>query len=104
MRSDNPLYIEREADAYTMAATQQPAETIIIKAPRQMGKSSLLISYLAGCRGKGKKTVFLDLASLVTQAEMTDYRTLLQIVAQEIWDQLGRSPHAVPPQCPVSPK
>lgn len=64
MSPDNPLYIKREADTHVMVAAEQPAETIIIKAPRQMGKSSLLISYLAACRAVGKKTVLLDLASL----------------------------------------
>jgi len=97
MSSDNRLYIEREADVYAMAAAQQAAETVIIKAPRQMGKSSLLIRYLAACRDNGKRTVFLDLASLVTRADMADYRTFLTLIAHEIWDQLGQLPNAVPP-------
>jgi hypothetical protein len=98
MSCDNPLYIKREADVYTMVAAQQVAETIIIKAPRQMGKSSLLISYLAACRKADKKTVLLDLASLFTDQEMADYPTFLMMLAQEIWEQLGQSPQAVPPR------
>jgi hypothetical protein len=97
MRADDPLYVEREADVYAMLAAKQRAETVIIKAPRQMGKSSLLISYLAACRRTGKKTVLLDLASLFTNEEMADYPTFLTILAREIWDQLGQSSHAVPP-------
>lgn len=97
MSSDNPLYIEREADVYAMAAAQQAAETIIIKAPRQMGKSSLLIRYLSACRVRGKKTVFLDFASLFSNEEMSDYLTFLTILAKEIWDQLGQLPRSLPP-------
>jgi hypothetical protein len=97
MSSDNPLYIEREADVYAMAAAQQTAETIIIKAPRQMGKSSLLIRYLSACRARGKKTVFLDFASLFSNADMSDYSTFLTILAKEIWDQLGQLPRSLPP-------
>jgi hypothetical protein len=98
MSSDNPLYIKREADAYAMVVAQQMAETIIIKAPRQMGKSSLLISYLAACRRTGKKTVLLDLASLFTDEDMADYSTFLMLLAQEMWEQLGQSPQAEPPR------
>src|ERR1041384_1738072 len=94
--SDNPLYIEREADAYATAAAQHAAETIIIKAPRQMGKSSLLVNYLAACRDAGKKTVLLDLASMFTDEEMADYPAFFTVLAQEIWEQLGQAPQAVP--------
>jgi AAA-like domain/TIR domain len=97
MSSNNQLYVKREADAYAMVAAQQAAETIIIKAPRQMGKSSLLISYLAACRDAGKKTVLLDLASLVTDEDMTDYPTFLTLLAQELWEQLSQAPQAAPP-------
>lgn len=94
--SDSPLYIKREADTYTAAAAEHEAETIIVKAPRQMGKSSLLVSYLAACREAGKKTVFLDFASMFTDEEMADYPAFLTVLAQEIWEQLGQAPQAVP--------
>lgn len=98
MRSDSPLYIEREADAYAQVAARQPAETIVIKAPRQMGKSSLLISYLAACRDAGKKTVMLDLASLAADEELADYLSFLTLLAREMWDQLGQPSQVVPPR------
>lgn len=96
MSPENPLYIEREADVYTLAAAQQRAETIIIKAPRQMGKSSLLMRYLAACRRGDKRTIFIDLASLFSRDEIEDYSTFLTIMAQEIWYQLGQSPELMP--------
>src|ERR1041384_3395513 len=96
INSDNPLYIEREADAYATAAAQHAAETIIIKAPRQMGKSSLLVNYLAASRDAGKKTVLLDIAPMFTDEEMADYPAFFTVLAQEIWEQLGQAPQAVP--------
>jgi len=104
MSPNNPLYIEREADIYAMAAAQQRAETIIIKAPRQMGKSSVLIRYLSACRARGKKTVFLDLASLLTDEEMSDYPSFLTVLAREIWNQLGESRETAPPRIQRQPE
>jgi AAA domain-containing protein/TIR domain-containing protein len=98
MSSENPLYIKREADAYAMLAAQQVAETVVIKAPRQMGKSSLLISYLGACQRNGKKTVLIDLASLFTDEDLVDYPRFLTLLAQEMWEQLGRAPQAAPPR------
>jgi len=74
-----------------IAAAHQPSETVIVKAPRQMGKSSLLISYMAACRALEKKTVLLDLASLFSSEEISNYSLFLTILAQEIWEQLGQS-------------
>ena len=97
LRSDHPLYIEREADVYAKTAARQPAETIIIKAPRQMGKSSLLISYLKRCREARKKTVLLDLASLLSNEEISDYPQFLTILAREILEQLDETGSTSPP-------
>ncbi len=94
----SPFYIKREADASVIAAAQRPSETVVVKASRQMGKSSLLLSYLASCRSSGKKTVFIDLASLFSQEDITNYSTVLAMIAQEIWDQLGQLPECAPPR------
>jgi hypothetical protein len=96
MSFDSPLYIRREADDYAMLAAQQVAETIIIKAPRQMGKSSLLKSYLAACQQAGKQTVLLDF-SLLAAEELADYPELLTLLAQTLWQRLGKPPNATPP-------
>ncbi|GEM_PF-1818585 len=95
--SDNPLYIEREADAYAMAAAQHAAETIVIRAPRQMGKSSLLKRYRSACEQTGKRFALLDLFGF-TDEEMTDYPTFLTTLAQELWEELGQPQRATPPR------
>lgn len=98
MNARNPLYIEREADIYVIAAAHQRAETIIIKAPRQMGKSSLLLRYLSACRGLGKKTVLIDLASLCSSEDMLNYSTFLTLLAGEMWEQIGQNADKQPPR------
>ena len=42
-----------------------------------MGKSSLLVRYLAGCRDAGKHIVYLDFQSF-TDTDLADYPILLQ--------------------------
>jgi len=97
LRPDDPFYLERETDAEVLAAAQRAAETIIIKAPRQMGKSSLLKRYLAKCQQAGKQTALLDL-SLFTDDELADYATFLTLLAEALWQRLGQPSQATPPK------
>ena len=60
--SDNPFYIRREPDARLEEfAKGKIARTLVIKAPSQSGKSSLLRRYLAQCLTAGKKFALIDL-------------------------------------------
>ncbi|ETW92245.1 MAG: hypothetical protein ETSY1_44490, partial [Candidatus Entotheonella factor] len=94
---DDPFYIERVADAEVVAAARRPAGTLIIKAPRQMGKSSLLKRYLAECQQVNKTTVLLDF-SLLAREDLADYATFLTRLARIMWRRLGTSPQAVSPR------
>jgi hypothetical protein len=60
MELNSPIYIERDSDAIALAAIQQSGVTITIKAPRQMGKSSLLIRTMTAAQRAEKRVVFLD--------------------------------------------
>ena len=40
---DDPWYLARESDATALTVVAQPAQTLTIEGPRQMGKSSLLM-------------------------------------------------------------
>ena len=68
MLVDSPYYVERESDVAAMKIVEQEAATINlrqgvtlhIKAPRQMGKSSLLKRVVSRAAHWGKKTVYLD--------------------------------------------
>lgn len=80
LRLDDPFYLERTSDALALERARLPGETVVIKAPRQLGKSSLLLRYLAACRALGKKVAFLDF-SVLADLEMKDYPTLLGEIA-----------------------
>ncbi len=86
LRLDDPFYLERVADAVVTERAGLRGETVVIKAPRQMGKSSLLMRYLAACRKAGKRIVFLDFSTF-SDIELQEYPTLLTQIARL----LGRS-------------
>ncbi len=79
LRADDPFYVERDADAVIEQRAHLLGETLVIKAPRQMGKSSLLLHYLNHCRGLGKRTVLFDFSTF--EEVKLDYPTLLTEVA-----------------------
>ncbi|MCI0694225.1 AAA-like domain-containing protein [candidate division KSB1 bacterium] len=60
MELQSPFYVKRNTDDIALAAITRQGVTITIKAPRQMGKSSLLIRTMAEARQRGKRVAFLD--------------------------------------------
>ena len=93
MRADDPRYVERPADADAMAAAKGPPDTLVVRAPRQMGKSSLLKRYLAECQRNSKQTALLYLSDFQDD-EMADYPTFLTQLARELRRALGLPPDA----------
>lgn len=84
MRERDTFYIARPADAFVVAAASAPTgETTVIKAARQMGKSTLLMRYLSECTARGKQTCFVDLSGF-DDAEFKKYAPLLHSVACEM--------------------
>jgi len=75
---DEPLYVSRAADDVVEDLAGRTGQTVVIKAPKQMGKSSLLIRYLARCRqATPPKTIaYVDL-SLLSQDELSTYPVFL---------------------------
>ena len=94
---NDPFYIDRAADAEVVATARRAAGTLIIKAPRQMGKSSLLKRYLAECQEFKKTTVLLDF-SMFTPEDLADYPTFLTQLAEALWSSLGQPIQAAPPR------
>ncbi|HEX7182082.1 MAG TPA: AAA-like domain-containing protein [Thermoanaerobaculia bacterium] len=95
---DDPLYLERPPDRSALLLLPQRGQTVVIKGPRQMGKSSLLMRSVAAATRAGKRAVLLDfqlldretressnlffrrfLASIVEQLELPDR-------VDELWD------------------
>ena len=80
IRTGDPFYIRRHSDELVNNLSGTVGETLIIKGPRQVGKSSLLIRYLDACRQAGKRFVFIDFQSLA-ETELVDYSTFLSRLA-----------------------
>jgi len=57
---EDPWYLPRPADATALAVIRQPGQTLTIKGPRQMGKSSLLMRTVKAGVDIGKKVALLD--------------------------------------------
>ncbi|WP_224363551.1 AAA-like domain-containing protein [Hyalangium versicolor] len=95
LRTDDPAYIPRRSDDEALGIAQQQAETLVIKAPLQMGKSSLLGRYLEECRQSGKRTVQLDFL-MFEERVLRDYPSLLNFLAAEILRALELPPELKP--------
>lgn len=80
IKLNDPFYLKRNADAIITQRAKNIGETIVITAPRQLGKSSLLLRYLAECNALGKRFALLDF-SLFSDVELGNYTTLLQEIA-----------------------
>jgi hypothetical protein len=57
---DDPWYVPRQTDAMALDHVRQPGQTLTIKGPRQMGKSSLLMRTVKAGMEAGKKVALLD--------------------------------------------
>jgi hypothetical protein len=84
------FYVRRLSDDLIDAIAIREGETLAIKAPRQFGKSSLLVRYLARCgsrpEGTGQPTkrfALVDFQSF-TDAELADYTILLTRLGEQI--------------------
>ena len=85
----DPFYLRRDADDRLDEELLDYGQTFTIKAPEQMGKTSLLLRYLAKCEKSGKKTVLIDFRPY-SDAELADRQGFLNQLADDILEQLGR--------------
>lgn len=59
----DPFYLRRPVDGAVESFAGATGVTLVIKGPRQVGKSSLLVRYLAACEAANKQFVLIDLPS-----------------------------------------
>ena len=86
MSPDSRYYISRPADAAFFEALQRQDSIVLLKGPRQVGKTSLLARGLQQCRATGVRVVRTDFQKLtVGQLESAD--TLFLTLAEMIADQ-----------------
>lgn len=87
MDPESFFYIERDCDQPALNAIKRAGETIIIKGPRQMGKSSLLARTVREAINAGKQIAFLDF-QFFDKATLTNpdlfYRQFCQLVGDEL--------------------
>jgi hypothetical protein len=91
IRLDDKFYVSRDADAQIDKTARLSGQTVVIKAPRQMGKSSLLIRYLAGCKSAEKRIAFIDFQSF-SELDLAEFPALARRVAQVLRRQFGLPP------------
>ena len=79
LKLDDRFYVKRSADESIDRLAASRGETLVIKGARQMGKSSLLVRYIAACKQAGTKVAFLDFQGM-SDAQLVEYPTFLQRV------------------------
>jgi hypothetical protein len=84
---ESRFYLERPADATCQRELAHGGATIVIKAPRQMGKSSLLVRAAAQARQLGRTVAFLDF-QLLDEDILTDPQRFFQGFCRWIADEL----------------
>ncbi len=97
---DSPLYLEREADAPFAAALLRGDSIVLVKGPRQVGKSSLLARGLEAARLAGARVVLTDLQKL-DALHLASEAALLLALAQLIAAQLDLD---TPPEAAWNPR
>jgi hypothetical protein len=83
------FYVERPSDRVALQAIRGQGVTVSIKAPRQMGKSSLLIRTLRAAAATGKRTTFLDF-QFIDRPALRDADTFFRQSSAWLGDKLGR--------------
>jgi hypothetical protein len=80
MPAGHACYVERGADREATAAGGCRCETVVVRGPRQFGKSSLLVRYVALCRHNGKAVVSVNF-SMFEEAIISRYGAFLSALA-----------------------
>jgi hypothetical protein len=81
IKLDDHFYVRRDPDGHINKTAPLRGRTLVIKAARQMGKSSLLIRYLAACKAADKQFAFIDFQSF-SEADLSAFPALARRFAQ----------------------
>jgi len=83
LEPDSSFYIRRDADAVAEACLRQAIPTTIVKAPRQWGKSSLLVRMHTQARSMGLRSWYRDF-QYVDAKWFADLDTVFRFLAREM--------------------
>lgn len=83
MAVDSPFYVHRETDQVAQDVISTPGITVVIKGPRQIGKSSLLNRLQSAARSVGKRVLLIDFQMLKSTIDNQDtfYRQFCKLLA-----------------------
>lgn len=95
---DSRFYIDRyngrsQIEAHCYRTILRPSSLLRIKAPKLMGKTSLMLRILNYAEEHDCKTVYLNLASDVGQSTLTDLDRLLRWFCDKVTRELGLENH-----------
>jgi hypothetical protein len=83
IRLDSPFYVRRREDDIVERCLAQPGSTIVVKGPRQSGKSSLLARAHALSKRSGRRSVYLDFQTF-DEPQLASLGATLQALARRI--------------------
>jgi hypothetical protein len=83
IRLDSPFYVRRREDAILERCLAQQGSTVIVKGPRQSGKSSLLARAHALSKREGRQSVYLDFQNF-DASQLESLGSTLQAMAARI--------------------
>jgi hypothetical protein len=84
---DSPFYVRRTADDWVSGHLRGPGATVVIKGPRQSGKSSLLARIHASRSANPPSSCYVDL-QLMDRSQLSSLKTLLRSLAAKIGREL----------------
>lgn len=83
IRLDSPFYVPRKEDDAAERCLAQPGSTVVVKGPRQSGKSSLLARVHALSKKAERRSVYLDFQTF-DEPQLASLGTTLQTLARRI--------------------
>lgn len=96
VRPDDPFYIVRPPDAVVARLAAKVGYTLVVKGARQVGKSSLLVRYIAASKQAGKRAAFVDFQGM-SDAQLADYPAFLQRVVRVLLRRFDLPSDDLPP-------
>ena len=83
VKLDSPFYVRRPADQTIGQLVLQEGVTVLVKGPRQVGKTSLLARAQAYAKAEGLRTLYIDF-QLTDESRFASLDTLLRYLAAKI--------------------
>jgi hypothetical protein len=104
---DSPYYIRRQADDRVAKLVRDRGVTVLIKGPRQVGKTSLLARGQAMAQSDGQRTLYIDF-QLIDEAHFASLKSILYYIAYrlarefratvkpvDVWDDILGAPESL---------